>query len=286
MFEAQRFIEGGGFPQHGGGLQIAALVTQGASLGQRLQHQPPSQAQPSQGGQEVHLLQLAHIRCPRQRRYAAPAKNCAVRSLNHPVAAALPLIGLVEKIEVGIRHAIPLVGGEAVFGGDGAHHGGDPGIVGRGDGADDEPLLAAGAGEGAAIEPHALPDLLALGGGELGQGPRHGLVHLPVQLLKLCLARLGEARLLAAPVRGVGLPGDQLPLGEAGQGAAGVGLVDAKALGKLLVGGGTVLQLDEQVGLQGAQGQRAALLGEHAEFAYQFPRQGAQGAGIHGVVSL
>ncbi|GJA99687.1 hypothetical protein KAM448_35990 [Aeromonas caviae] len=40
------------------------------------------------------------------------------------------------------------------------------------------------------------------------------------------------------------------------------------------------------MGLQRAQGQRAALLGEHAEFAYQFPRQGAQGAGIHGVVSL
>jgi len=132
-------------------------------------------------------------------------------------------------------------------------------------------VLTAGAGEGAAIESHPLPDLFALGGGELGQGAGHGLVHLPVQLLELCRALLCEGGLLAAPVRGVGLPGDEPPLGEAGQGAAGVGFVDAKALGQLLVGGGAVFQLDQQVGFQGAEGQGATLLGEHAEFAYQFP---------------
>ncbi|CAD7514553.1 hypothetical protein KBAH04_07350 [Aeromonas hydrophila] len=35
------------------------------------------------------------------------------------------------------------------------------------------------------------------------------------------------------------------------------------------------------MGFERAERQFAALLGEHAEFAYQIARQGAQGAGIH-----
>ncbi|MNZ40633.1 hypothetical protein D3C78_581620 [compost metagenome] len=177
----------------------------------------------------------------------------------------------MEEVEIGIRHPVALVGGEAVFGGDGPDHGGDGGIVLRRYGPDAIALLAAGAGEGAAIEAHALPEPLALLGGELGQGLGHGLIHLPVQFIELGASQAGEGRLLAAPVRGVRLPGDQLPLCEAGQGAAGIGLVDAQPLGQLLIGGGAALQLDEQVCFQGAEGQGAALLGEHAEFAYQFP---------------
>jgi len=52
------------------------------------------------------------------------------------------------------------------------------------------------------------------------------------------------------------------------------------------VGGRGVLQLDQQVSLDGGEGQVAALLGEHAEFANQIARQGAQGTGIHVVVSF
>ncbi len=77
------------------------------------------------------------------------------------------------------------------------------------------------------------------------------------------------------------MPADELALGQTGQRAAGVGLVDAQPLGQLLVGGGAALQLDQQMGFERAERQFAALLGEHAEFAYQIARQGAQGAGIH-----
>ncbi|MNH06128.1 hypothetical protein D3C79_654840 [compost metagenome] len=73
VHEAQRLVEAGGLAQIGRGLQIAALVTERACLGQGLQHQPPPQPQAAQGGQEVHLLQLAGPGFPRQGGYAAPA---------------------------------------------------------------------------------------------------------------------------------------------------------------------------------------------------------------------
>ncbi len=282
VLEAQGFVERGGLTQHGGGLQVAALIAERARLVQRLQHQPSPQSQPAQGGHEVHLLQLADLPLfPRQRRYAAPAENGAVRPLDHPVAAALTQVGFMKKVEIGIRYAVALVGGEAVFGGDGAHHGSDGRVIGRGDGANAIALLATGAGEGAAIEAQAFPQLLALGEGELGQGLLHGAVHLLMQVQQLGLAGDGEARLLAATIGRMGMPADELALGQAGQRAAGVGLVDAQALRQLLIGGGAALQLDQQMGFERAERQFATLLGEHAEFANQIARQGAQGAGIH-----
>ncbi|MNE94433.1 hypothetical protein D3C80_1923930 [compost metagenome] len=88
---------------------------------------------------------------------------------------------------------------------------------------------------------------------------------------QLSLAVGGEAGLLAAPIGRVRVPLDEVALDEASERAAGVGLVDAQALGQLLVGGGAALEFDQQVSLERTQGQDAALLGEHAEFAYQLP---------------
>ncbi len=182
MFEAEGFVERGRLAQHLCGFQIAALVTEGACLVQCQQHQPSTQPQPAQGGHEVHLLQLADlILFPRQRRYAAAAEDGAIRPFDHPVAAHLPQIGLVQSIEVRVGHPVALVGGEAVFGGDGAHHGGDMGIVGGSDGTDAVALLTAGTGEGAAVETQAGPQLLTFAQGELGQGLFHGAVHLLMQ---------------------------------------------------------------------------------------------------------
>ncbi len=95
------------------------------------------------------------------------------------------------------------------------------------------------------------------------------------------LAGDGEARLLAATIGRMGVPADELALGEACQRAAGIGLVDAQPLGQLLVGGGAALQFDQQMCFERGERQLATLLGEHAEFANQIARQGAQGTGIH-----
>ncbi|OKA93169.1 hypothetical protein BHR43_06235 [Aeromonas salmonicida subsp. salmonicida] len=77
------------------------------------------------------------------------------------------------------------------------------------------------------------------------------------------------------------MPADELALGETGQRAAGIGFVDAQPLGQLLVGSRAVLQFDQQMRFERGQCQLATLLGEHAEFANQIARQGAQGTGIH-----
>ncbi len=79
----------------------------------------------------------------------------------------------------------------------------------------------------------------------------------------------GEAGLLAAAVGGVRVPADELPLGEARKRTTGVGFVDVQLFCQLLVGGRGVFQLDQQMSLDGGEGQVAALLGEHAEFANQ-----------------
>ncbi len=119
------------------------------------------------------------------------------------------------------------------------------GIVGGCDGTDAVALLTAGAGEGAAVETQAGPQLLTFAQGELGQGLFHGTVHLLMQHQQLGLPCDGEARLLAAAIGRMGVPADELPFGEAGQRAAGIGLVDTQPLGQLLVGGRAVLQLDQ-----------------------------------------
>ena len=58
VHEAQRLVEAGGLAQIGRGLQIAALVTEVACLGQGLQHQPPPQSQAAQGELSSALSRL------------------------------------------------------------------------------------------------------------------------------------------------------------------------------------------------------------------------------------
>ena len=142
-------------------------------------------------------------------------------------------------------------------------------------------LLAASAGEGAAVEQHATPQLFALGLAQLRQHLLHGVIHLPMQRQQHRLTFGCEAGLLAAAIGGVGMPADKVALGQASQRAAGIGFVDAQFLGQLLVGGWCALQLDQQVCFDGSECQLATVLGEHAKFTNQIARQGAQGTGIH-----
>ena len=128
--------------EYGCGLQIAALIPGFPREGECLEDESAPESLAAQLRQEVHFLQFANrFLCTLQRRYAASAEDFPLRIRDDPIGPPCTLVQRKEMIELGIGDAVPLGGGESMFGGDIPDHLGDCRFVLDLQGAYGEPLL-------------------------------------------------------------------------------------------------------------------------------------------------
>ena len=175
-----------------------------------------AQPQPAQGrGGSTSSAARRSPGSPRQRRYCRRRREWRRPALDHPVAAALPGRSRGGSRD-GIRHPVALVGGEAITRRRRCAPRRRYGVVGPPlwDGCDGP--AGGGPGRGRCDRAAFLPDPLALGGESQARAPAmvSSICRCSSSLPPPCSVRLASC---CARPRG-GLPGDELPLGEAGQG--------------------------------------------------------------------
>ena len=119
MVKAQLLVQMGCPIEYRGGLQITAAITGLPREGECLVDESATEPLAAQLWQKVHFLQFANrFLCTLQWRYAATTEDFPLRIRDDLIGSPRALVQRIEMIEPGIRHPIPLGGGEAVFGGD------------------------------------------------------------------------------------------------------------------------------------------------------------------------